>query len=151
MKRTTGFGVLAAVAVSIILAVSTAAQQPQRLSASYRKNSAQPSAKTHAYVPRIKGRSSSFVIEGVITRLDGDLVVIKTARGERHNFGLDEQTSVLSADELVSIATMADIALTASDLRVADRVEIVTERAGSRDVARIITRIASSGAQVAKR
>jgi hypothetical protein len=157
MKRTRWFGMLTALAVSIILTVSTAAQQPQK---TYKKNSgnvtrqfhsAQASANSRTYVPRIKSRSSSFIIEGLITALDNNVIVIKTERGERHSFGLDDQTSVLTSDELVSIATMADISLSASDLRVSDRVEIVTERLGRREVARIITRIASSGAQVAKR
>jgi hypothetical protein len=157
MKRTRWFGMLTALAISIILTVSTAAQQPQKI---YKKNSgnvtrqfhsAQASANSRTYVPRIKSRSSSFIIEGLITALDNNVIVIKTERGERHSFGLDDQTSVLTSDELVSIATMADISLSASDLRVSDRVEIVTERLGRREVARIITRIASSGAQVAKR
>ena len=160
MKRITGLGLLTAFTISIILAVSTAAQQPQKTSDSYKKNSghitrqsepAQASAKIRTYAPRVKGRSSSFVIEGFIARLEDNIIIIKTTRGERYDFGLDDQTSVIRSDELVSIATMADIALSTSDLHVSDRVEIVTERVGRREVARIITRLASSGAQVAKR
>ena len=137
MKRTGRFGILAALTVSIILSVSVAAQQSQKPG--------------RTYAPRIKSTSSSSIVEGLITRLDDSVIVIKTKRGERHSFGLDDQTNVLASDELVSIATMADIALSASDLHVSDRVEIVTERVGRREVARIITRIESSGAQVAKR
>src|SRR5215216_6934794 len=110
MKRTRRFSLLAALAVSIILAVSAAAQQSQKTGAPYKKNSgyttrqsepAQASAKIRSYTPRIKSRSASFVIEGVITRLDDNVIIIKTERGERYSFGLDDQTSVLKSDELV--------------------------------------------------
>jgi len=160
MKRTKGFIVLTTLAASIILAVSAAAQQSQIIDGLYEKNSghiarqpepAHARANSRTYAPRIKGRSSSFIIEGRITGLEDNLIVIKTKRGERYSFELDDQTSVLGSDELVSIATMADIALSASELHVSDRVEIVTERVGRREVARIITRIESSAAQVAKR
>jgi hypothetical protein len=160
MKRTMRLSAIAALTVLIIFAVSTAAQHSQKTKGAYKKNSTpitrqsepvQASAKIRTYAPRIKGRSASFVIEGLISKIEDNLIIIKTERGERYNFKLDDQTSVIRSDELVSIATMADIALSISDLHVSDRVEIVTERLGKREVARIITRIESSDSQVAKR
>jgi hypothetical protein len=137
-----------------------AARQAQKTTTSYKKSSARinrqpnPSMTTpeiRAYTPRIKSRSSSLVIEGLITSLKDNVITIKTARGARYDFSIDGQTSVFGPGELFSISTMADIALSVTDLRVSDQVEIVTERIGRKEVARIITRIASSSAQVAKR
>lgn len=143
-----------------MLTASAIAQQRDKAAASYKKNpervTHQPDragqkARTITYAPRVKGRSNNFVIEGRITSLEDNVITIKTSRGARYDLALDDQTTVLDSGELVSIATMADIALSASDLRVSDTVEIVTERVGQQEVAKIITRIASSGAQVAKR
>lgn len=148
---------MTALAAALLLAVSTAAQEPQQINAPYKKSPAritrqhEPAQAVRTYAPHIKGRSSSFVVEGLITRLEKNALTIKTSRGEHYSFSLDDQTSVLGSTELVSVATMADIALNASDLHLSDHVEIVTERIGRRDVARIITLIESSGAQVAKR
>lgn len=156
MRRTMGFKVLASLVVTTMLAASTMAQQ----SVEAKKNServtrqseqARTKAGDGTYAPQVQGRSSSLVIEGRITGLTDNVITIKTARGERHDFGLDDLTSVFNSGELVSVATMADITLSASDLHTHDRVEIVTERIGRQEVARIITRIASSDAQVAKR
>jgi hypothetical protein len=143
-----------------MLATSAMAQQPRGASTSYKKNSerinrqpehaGQPPANS-SYAPRVIGNSSSFIVEGRITSLGDNVITIKTSRGARYDFMLDDQTTVLNSGELVSIATMADITLSVSDLRVSDSVEAVIERAGQQKVARIITRIASSGAQVAKR
>lgn len=160
MKRTRGLGLIPSLAVIIMLAASTVAQPPHRAAAPYKKKPGRITlqserrrqrAENITYAPRVKGRSSNFIIEGRITSLGDNVITIKTSRGARYDFTLDDQTTVLDSGELVSIATMADIALGASDLRVSDTVEIVTERAGQQEVARIITRIASSGAQVAKR
>jgi hypothetical protein len=160
MKRTKSLRALTPLAVIIMLAVSAIAQQPHKNIDSHGKNSerairqsgpAGQRADRRGYTPLIKGRSFNSVIEGRITGLGNDLITIKTSRGARHDLVLDDQTTVLNSGELVSIATLADIALSASDLRVSDTVEIVTERVGQQQVARIITRIASSGAQVAKR
>jgi hypothetical protein len=159
MKRTRSLTALTSLAVAILLATSAMAQQPRKAT-SYKKHSgrvtrqsehAGPRAENNSYAPRIKAHSSDFVIEGRITSLEHNVITIKTSRGARYDFGLDDQTTVLNSGELVSIATMADIALSASDLRVSDTVEVIIERAGRREVARIITRIASSDAQVAKR
>jgi hypothetical protein len=69
----------------------------------------------------------------------------------RYDLRTDDQTTVLDSGELVSIATMGDIALSVSDLRVSDWVEVVTERAGRSQAARIITRINVWGSQIAGR
>ncbi|HST23055.1 MAG TPA: hypothetical protein VLR90_18170 [Blastocatellia bacterium] len=108
-------------------------------------------AATHTYSPRITGRSNSMIVEGRITEIHDDLVSIKTARGTRYDFRIDDQTTTLNSDELISIATMSEITLSVSDLRIADRIEIVAERTGRQAAARIITRIASSGDHIASR
>lgn len=160
MNRTSGFALSALLSVMIMLATSAMGQQPDKATASHKNispHAARQSERTalksgnRTYAPRIEGRSFSFVIEGRITDLEDNVITIKTARGARYDFRLDEQTTVLDSGELVSIATMADISLSAADLRLSDTVEVVAERAGRQEVARIITRIASSGAQVAKR
>ncbi|MFP5263887.1 MAG: hypothetical protein ACLGJB_18555 [Blastocatellia bacterium] len=160
MKRTRGLMALASFAVAIMLSAPAAARQPHKAVDSYKKNSGrvarQPEqAKRKAlggdYTPHVEGRSLNLVIEGRITSLEGNVITIKTARGARFDLVLDQQTTVFGSGELVSIATMADITLSPSDLRVSDTVEVVTEHIGQRQVARIITRIASSDAQVAKR
>ena len=106
---------------------------------------------THTYSPRITGRSNSMIVEGRITEIRDDLVSIKTARGTRYDFRIDDQTTTLDSGELISIATMSEITLSTSDLRTADQVEIVAERCGRQAAARIITRIASSGDHIASR
>lgn len=150
----------ASLAVAILLAVPAAGQQPHKAVDSFKKDSerlirqpehARQKAGGGDYIPHVKGRSFNFVIEGRITSLEDSVITIKTSRGARFDFLLDHQTTVFSSGELVSMATMADIALSPSDLRVSDTVEVVTERIGQRQVARIITRIASSDAQVARR
>ncbi len=160
MSRTRIFEVLSSLAVAGLLAISTIAQPPHKNTTGRKKDSERGTrqhmysrlkSESRAYAPHVKSRSHGSVIEGRITGLEDNVITIKTARGARYDLRLDDQTSVFSAGELVSIATMADIVLSASDLRVSDWVEIVTERAGRQELARIITRIASSGAQVAKR
>jgi hypothetical protein len=144
MERTRGMKALTIFAVLTLFAATTAAQQP---------HSANGGRVTEGrtYQPRIKYRTHSAVIEGRITKLEEGALTIKTARGEMRSFRLDERTSVFESGELVSIATMADIVLSASDLSSFDYVEIVTERIGRRDFARIITRLPVSSAEVAKR
>lgn len=160
MGRTRSFKILATLVVTILLATSAIAQQPHEDTTARKTNSergarrsgrAELKAEGRTFAPLIKGHSSGSVVEGRITSLEDNVITIKTARGARYDLRLDDQTSVFGSGELVSIATMADITLSASDLRVSDLVEVVTERAGRQEVARIITRIASSGAHVAKR
>ncbi|HKP87690.1 MAG TPA: hypothetical protein VJZ26_16435, partial [Blastocatellia bacterium] len=94
---------------------------------------------------------NSMIVEGRIADIRGDRITIKSSRGLRYDFRIDGQTTALGSGELVSIATMGDIALSVSDLRVNDWVEVVAERAGRSPAARIITRIKASGAIVASR
>ena len=104
----------------------------------------------HEFVPHVIARADSFIINGHIVALHGQRLSVETARGERLDFQLDGQTTLLDSSELVSIATMDDITLRPSDLRLADEVEVVAERAGNRRFARIVTRTAS-GQPVARR
>lgn len=114
-----------------------------------RRSAAQEYSKQ--YSPRLIGRSNSAVIEGRITNIQSNRISVKSSRGSRYDFKIEDQTTVFDSPELVSIATMSDIALSVSDLRVMDLVEIVTEGAGRSQTARIITRISASGATVASR
>ncbi len=138
------------VCVLASLVISSSVVQGQINSRAAKHKSAQAYA-TRTYSPRITGRSNSMIVEGRISEIRDGLIIIKTARGVRYDFRIDDQTTTLNSDELISIATMSDITLNASDLRTADLVEIVAERAGRRATARIITRIASSGDHIASR
>ena len=150
MKRINLMRVLALLAtLALTLSSAVQAQNAAINSRARKQASAQTAART--YSPRITGRSNSMIVEGRITEIRDDLVSIKTARGTRYDFSIDYQTTMLNSDELISIATMSDITLSASDFRAADRVEIVAERTGRQATARIITRIASSGAHIASR
>ncbi|MFL6216932.1 MAG: hypothetical protein ACJ74J_23820 [Blastocatellia bacterium] len=102
------------------------------------------------FAPRVIGRANSFIIRGHITALNGQRLSLETAAGARVDLQLDAQTTLLDSSELVSIATMDDITLRPADLRLADEVEVVAERAGERTFARILTRTAS-GQPVARR
>ncbi len=115
------------------------------------RNTSKKSVEKQTFAPRILRRSASFIVEGIITDARSGAIRIKTTKGERLVFEIDDQTTVLNAGELVSISTLADIELTPSDLHVFDRVEIVAERDGLRRLARIITRIRSERDQVASR
>ena len=132
--------------VLAILLISVSPTFGQRRSAISKKSAAK-----QTFAPRIEGHSSSFIIEGILVDARSNTIRIKTAKGERYSFEIDDQTTVLSAGELVSISTMAEIELTPSDLNVFDRVEIVAEREGLRQLARIVTRVQSERDQVAKR
>ena len=114
-------------------------------------NTSKKRAEKQTFAPRIEGRSASFIVEGIITDARSGAIRIKTAKGERFTFEMDDQTTVLDTGELVSISTMAEIELAPSDLHVFDRVEIVAERDGLRKLARIVTRIRSERDQIATR
>jgi hypothetical protein len=105
---------------------------------------------TSLYTPRVIGRSSAFVVEGVIISFANQVITVKTDKGERYVFFMDDHTLLLGSDHLVSIATLADIELRVTDLRVSDRIEIVAERAARRSLAKIITRIAPGDERVAR-
>jgi hypothetical protein len=82
------------------------------------------------------------VIEGRVVAAGKGRIQIRTAQRSLHQFESDDQTIYLQSGGLISISTLSDVSLKLSDLRAADRVEIVAEREGQRDVARIVTRIA---------
>lgn len=145
MKRTT---IIITTALAILL-LSTSPAFGQGRTATVKTS--KKSAEKQTFAPRIKGRSASFIVEGIITDARSGAIRIKTTKGESLTFEIDDQTTVLNADELVSISTMAEIELTPSDLHVFDRIEIVAERDGLRRLARIVTRIRSERDQVARR
>lgn len=154
MKRTGVAGIIATFAallcMAMLLCIAVPAQNQSRVAGQERSNarSIHPSASSRnlkrEFAPRVIGRANSFIINGHIVALRGQQLSIETARGERLNFQMDEQTTLLESNELVSIATMDDITLRPTDLRLADEVEVVAERAGSRHLARIVTRTASA-------
>ena len=143
MKRIKLARVLASLAALAVVASSAVQAQDRAINSR--------AAKTRTYSPRVTAPSNSVILEGRITEIRDDLVSIKTARGTRYDFRIDDQTTTLNSGELISIATMSDITLSVSDLRTADRVEIVAERIGHRAIARIITRITSQGGHIASR
>jgi len=153
MKRATGM--VATLLALLVISVSSApGQQRQGRSADNsipKKSVTKKSVEKQSFVPRIVGRSESSIVEGLITAAVSGAIRIKTTKGERVTFEIDNQTTVLESGELVSISTMADIELEPSDLQSFDRVEIIFEREGNRRLARIITRIQSERDRVAKR
>lgn len=125
--------------------------KPPSSSKQYGAKRARQQTKSRLYTPRIEGRSDSFIVEGIITAASDTALSIKTSDGARHYFDLDEQTTLLDAGELISIASISSLTLSLSDLRAFDRVEIIAERAQGRKLARIITRIHTQKQHVAKR
>ena len=148
MKRTISVIVML-LAVLVTYVPQAPAQGLQGRSAT--NPTAKKNSKNQTFAPRIRGRSESFIVEGLITAAAASTIRIKTDKGERATFEIDDQTTVLKTGELVSISTLADIELSASDLQIFDRVEIVVEREGGRRLARIITRLQSERDRVAKR
>jgi hypothetical protein len=144
LKRTS---LNAALLIAALLSVALPAPAQTRQTSARR---AQARAERGIYTPKLKGSSPSYVVEGQVVAISSSRIAIKTRKGVRYVFGLDDLTTVIESGELVSIATLADVALSASDLRVFDQVEIVTGREPSGDFARIITRL-DRGGQVAKR
>ena len=158
MKRTAGVIVM----LLTVLVTCVPPAPAQELKGQSRTNPAakNPTAKNptanktpgrQTFAPRVLGRSESFIVEGLITAATAGAIRIKTATGQRATFEIDDQTTVLETGELVSISTLAEIELAASDLQIFDRVEIVFEREGRRRLARIITRLQSERDRVAKR
>ncbi|MEN3333683.1 MAG: hypothetical protein V7641_3048 [Blastocatellia bacterium] len=148
------FAVLSCIAMLLCIAVP--AQNQNRIAGQERGNgrslhlSASSRNLKREFVPRVIGRANSSIINGHIVALRGQQLSIETASGERLNFQMDEQTTLLESNELVSIATLDDITLRPADLRLADEVEVVAERVGNRRLARIVTRTAS-GPPLARR
>lgn len=156
MKRIKFVRVLASLAaLAVTLSSAVQAQSRATDNRAAKQASAQATTRTYSatptYSPRKTGHSNSVIVEGRITEIRNSLVSIKTTRGMHYDFVIDDQTTTLNSDELISIATLSDITLSASDLRIADLVEVVAERAGRQATARIITRIASSSDHIASR
>ena len=142
-KRDWTIQVLASV---VILLVGTSATPAQS-----KKGGLTAAGGPATYAPRVIAGSNSSIIEAAIVAVNSDSLTVKTARGATVRFDLDDQTSILESGELVSIATIPDLTLGASDLRPFDKVEIVFEREGSRRLARIVTRTLSANKHLAKR
>ncbi|HKG21797.1 MAG TPA: hypothetical protein VKC34_07840 [Blastocatellia bacterium] len=121
-----------------------AAKQAALISA-LKGKAAGPAKRT--YEPVVLGNSRSFVIEGRVVAASKGRIEIRTPRGALYRFEADYQTTYFQSGALVSISTLPDVSLRPSDLRAADRVEIVAEREGQRSVARIVTRIATARGQ----
>ncbi|HVF90334.1 MAG TPA: hypothetical protein VNH22_09710 [Blastocatellia bacterium] len=141
--------------VTAMLCLQAEAQNPRAASEGVGKRAALLSAiKSRAggapkrtYEPVVLGNSRSFVIEGRVAAAGKGRIEIRTPQGALHRFDADDQTTYLQSGGLVSISTLPDVSLRLSDLRAADRVEIVAEREGQRSVARIVTRIAKARGQ----
>lgn len=138
MKRATGIGTTAVIAIILLISSSAFAQNKQ-------------AARQRLYTPQVKAYSDSHIITGRIARIEEGRLVVDTARGSRFHINMDAETLILEAGEEVSIASLADISLSAGELKVSDGVEVVIERAGRRRTARIITRMAKSHYPVARR
>ena len=149
MMRTRLAGMIASLVGLLCLVVLLCLEAPAQ-SRERRSHQAPAGASKHQYAPRIIGRANSFIANGRIVALRGQRLGVETADGARLEFQLTEQTTLMEANELVSIATMDDIALRPGDLRLADEVEVVAERAGNRLLAHIVTRTAH-GQPVARR
>ena len=149
MKKTPVAGMIASLAVLlsvvVLLCMTVPAQSRGRVA-----GQGKGAAHGGQFAPRVIGRANSFIVNGRVVALRGQRLGIETARGARMEFQLDEQTTLLEANTLVSIATMDDITLRPADLRLADEVEVVAEHAGGRALARIVTRTAA-GQPVARR
>ncbi len=130
----------------VILLVATGAAAAQS-----KKGGAVTASQPATYAPRIIAVSNSSIIEATIIAAGSESLTVKTAKGATVRFDLDDQTSILESGELVSIATIPDLTLVASDLRPFDKVEIVFEREGSKKLARIITRTLCANNRLAKR
>ena len=149
MKSSGMAGVVVLIAVlcmGLLLCVTVPAQSHNSLAGQSKDHARRqpvgsPSSKRE-FAPHVIGRANSFIVNGRIVALRGQRLSVETARGERLDFQLDEQTTLLDSSELVSIATMDDITLRPADLRLADEVEVVAERMGNRRLARIVTRTA---------
>ena len=140
MNRTTSFKAAALLVILLIISASALAQARNKFS-----------GRTRTYTPEVRAYSDSAIIEGRISSIEAGRLIVKTARGPRVHLEMDDNTTILESGELVSFAAMGEIALGVADLRIADQVEIIVERAGTRQIARIITRTQGADAPVAKR
>ena len=111
MTRTRLAGMTASLAGLLCLVVllcmavpaqSRATSQPKASTHRSRQATAAHAAKRE-FAPRIIGRANSFIVNGRIVALRGQRLGIETAGGARLEFELSEQTTLLEANELVSI------------------------------------------------
>ena len=140
MNRTTSFKATALLLILLIISASALAQARNK-----------SNGRTRTYTPQVRAYSDSAIFEGRLSSIEAGHLIIKTAQGPRVRLEMDDNTAILESGELVSFAAMAEIALSVADLRIADSVEIIVERAGNRQIARIITRTQGADAPVAKR
>jgi len=140
MNRTTSLKATALLLILLIISASALAQARNK-----------SNGRTRTYTPQVRAYSDSAIIEGRLSSIEAGHLIIKTAQGPRVRLEMDDNTAILESGELVSFAAMAEIALSVADLRIADSVEIIVERAGNRQIARIITRTQGADAPVAKR
>src|ERR1700754_601926 len=147
MKTIKVAGIITTLAVLMCITVPAYSQQRVKgLDKGNARSVQQPGSSHHfkrGFAPQVIGRASSFIITGRLVAMRGQRLSLETADGARRDFQMDEQTTLLESGELISIATMGDITLRPADLRLADEVEVVAERVGSRCLARIVTRTAS--------
>ncbi len=148
MKRNRVAGLVASLAallcIVVLLCAAVPAQNHSRDKDGRIRRSTNLQSPRREFTPRVIGRSNSFIVSGHIVALRGGRLSLETAEGKRMDVQLDEQTTLFDSSEVVSIATMDEITLRLADLRLADAVEVVAERAGDRALARIITRTASN-------
>ena len=126
--------------VAAIFCIQAEAQKARSTVASTIRSNAGATSR-RSFEPVVLGQSRSFVIEGRVVTAGKGRIQIRTARRSIIQFESDAQTTYLQSGGLISISTLPDVSLKLSDLRAADRVEIVAEREGQRYVARIVTRI----------
>src|ERR1700754_1699784 len=136
MKTIKVAGIITTLAVLMCITVPAYSQQRVKgLDKGNARSVQQPGSSHHfkrGFAPQVIGRASSFIITGRLVALRGQRLSLETADGARRDF------------------QMGDITLRPADLRLADEVEVVAERVGSRCLARIVTRTAS-GQRVARR
>jgi hypothetical protein len=152
MKRGRAAGLIASLAallcVVMTLCAVTPAQSRNPRSGRDKNSDVRRPTSSHGvkreFAPRVIGRANSFIVRGHIVAIRGQRLSLETAAGARMDVQLDGQTTLLDSSELVSIATMDDITLRPADLRLADEVEVVAERAGGLTLARIVTRTAAN-------
>lgn len=147
MKRAFGIKTAAVLLASLLVCSTPLAQTTRNRNAQHKVSPSE--SKGRLYTPKVRAYSQSIILAGRISRIEDNLLIIKTARGSLVELEMDANTAMFESGEEISLAAMAHISLSYSDLKVSDRVEVIVERANNRAIARIITRIA--GAQVARR
>jgi hypothetical protein len=101
--------------------------------------------------PLILKHSESYIVRGRLIAISGGRINMQTERRGRITLEIDDRTDVYEDGGPISIATMDEVKLSPGALRAGNIVEIVVERDGDRQVARIITRLASFPGHLAGR